>query len=710
MPEAIAPGSTVPRPLRLPVFDDAERAHIDAERLASRPPGFDDPQRWREHVQESLRDGARVDPSQLFRALPFDAAAAHFWAKDPAQAFYGPDTPTLRFLIARFGERLLPFLDEWAYHSAPELMAEMGSVRAAAHLVARLASHEPAIADEARRWMSSHLEQATEGVCEQGWDLRIAAGVEARRWLAERPEQVAAPLVARALEVGEAATAGSLSAGSPARTLRWYARRFGPDRLLAACPETERARLDALLDPTRDAYVKDAPFRSTKWWPRVVDDAATRAVLEQGLLPHHPDAIALREALGASATPLAHAIVDAFVEDKAKPQNRATLTAAMVLDPEAVVRRISRLCVGWSKASNRNHRNLVIHVIDALRWVPSDEAIARLALLSETLGQPDRREEARRALAELALERGVDPDELVSGCLPDLGLESDGSLHLDFGPRAFVVRFDAEGKPRVFDDAGAPRANLPKPGKKDDPERAALAVRRFDEVRRDLKHLIAAESARLEHALAVGRRWPLPPLLEEARHPVRRTLFTALVFETCERDVDDARPVVRFRVSEGTEIRNAEDERLELEPDRWARLVHPLDLAPEERARWQLALADYELVPPFLQLDRPTFDAEVVDGRLETCAEWSSHAGSLLGMLRRGWSGRWASSDLLAGIERRIGGGIARLEWEPFSTSAIAQVGEVAFGPLYLAGVTPTRRLVSELLFELHRMRRLDSI
>ena len=43
---------------------------------------------------------------------------------------------------------------------------------------------------------------------------------------------------------------------------------------------------------------------------------------------------------------------------------------------------------------------------------------------------------------EVAEQRDLTPEELADRLVPDLGLDADGSLTLDFGPRAFRVGFD----------------------------------------------------------------------------------------------------------------------------------------------------------------------------------------------------------------------------------------------------------------------------
>ncbi len=47
------------------------------------------------------------------------------------------------------------------------------------------------------------------------------------------------------------------------------------------------------------------------------------------------------------------------------------------------------------------------------------------------------------------------------------------------------------------------------------------------------------------------------------------------------------------------------DEVFALEGVAWIGIVHPLELDEAARAAWQTHLADYEIIPPFPQLERP---------------------------------------------------------------------------------------------------------
>lgn len=97
--------------------------------------------------------------------------------------------------------------------------------------------------------------------------------------------------------------------------------------------------------------------------------------------------------------------------------------------------------------------------------------------------------------------------ELEDRLAPDLGLDDNGSLLLDFGPRQFTVSFDETLKPFVRDVSGSRLKDLPKPNKSDDETRANDAVNRYKLLKRCAYHRRPAGSK------AGIRHVPAPPLV-----------------------------------------------------------------------------------------------------------------------------------------------------------------------------------------------------
>ncbi|MCB9596010.1 MAG: DUF4132 domain-containing protein [Sandaracinaceae bacterium] len=683
-----------PRPLdraglRFPDLDvDAALAALEDEAGEVRPSREDD-------LRARLARGDAVSPRELFDVLDAEESERLFFELVPEPKVYPPDEVTLRYAVARFGDRLLPFVEKWASWTCPELLGSWGSVVAAATLVVRLDAPEPDVAEAARAWLDAHEEVGVLAAIQYaGGDYEVP--VRAREWLAERHARCVEPLVRDALSAGHPHDRTTFPYGSPVATLAWYLRRWGREAVDAACPAGERERLDALLAAQPPVRFYDAFFSDkAKWWPKLDLAGADRAVLERCHLPDHPDLVAMRATLDPEARELAaHAVLDAFIADKAKPMFRFAMAVALGLAPDAMVPRLARQAWAWSRDKNRNHRNLVPHVARYLGGVGSPEAIARLGLMAEGIGTDTHRAAAQLALRFLASETGRSVEDLLASSSADLGLSRGATLSLDFGPRQFSVRFDSEGKAQIVDDQGKPRASLPKPGKKDDPVLAAAAQARFAETREDLKHLLKVEARRLEAALRERRRWTLAALLREAEDPARRLLLGALVF---------AHEGGTFRIADEGDVCDAADEPVAVTSDVW--IAHPLELDAATLDAWKQALSDYELIPPWSQLEREVYEAPALPGRVDLCADWVLHPGSLVGLLSRGWRGDWRSGGLLCGLRHRIDGGFARIEHAEFVAKRAGEYPPEPIGPLYVDAPSIDRLTLSELLRDLGRER-----
>ncbi|WP_143220032.1 hypothetical protein [Actinomadura sp. CNU-125] len=99
-----------------------------------------------------------------------------------------------------------------------------------------------------------------------------------------------------------------------------------------------------------------------------------------------------------------------------------------------------------------------------------------------TEGEVPRGQEAARALLEEAAGRaGVPPERLAERVVPRYGLDGDGSLAVDYGPRRFRAGFDERLEPFVADGSGRRLKALPGPARATTPHsrrrRAAASPR-----------------------------------------------------------------------------------------------------------------------------------------------------------------------------------------------------------------------------------------
>ncbi|BEL12657.1 hypothetical protein Q0Z83_108480 [Actinoplanes sichuanensis] len=310
------------------------------------------------------------------------------------------------------------------------------------------------------------------------------------------------------------------------------------------------------------------------------------------------------------------------------------LDALGLVGDDEVVRRLTPLIMGWPGQSG--HARAVTG-LGVLADIGTEVALVHLHRIAERTRYAGLRSAAQRQIDQVAARMGLSTERLADRLVPDFGLDGDGGLTLDYGPRSFAVRFDEELKPCVVDSGGKVLKNLPKPGVRDDAELAPAAYQRFTVLKKDVRTVAADQIRRLERAMVTGRRWPEAefrrfliehPLL---RHPARRLLWGRF----------DASGVLvgAFRVAEDGTFADEHDEETRIAAGQVVGVVHPIDLG-RTLPRWSEVFADYRIMQPFAQLGRETgtlTGEEAATGRLVRFEGLRVPTGAVLGLENRGW-------------------------------------------------------------------------
>ncbi|RSN62040.1 DUF4132 domain-containing protein [Actinomadura sp. WAC 06369] len=257
------------------------------------------------------------------------------------------------------------------------------------------------------------------------------------------------------------------------------------------------------------------------------------------------------------------------------------------------------------------------------------------------------RKHAQEKVEQIAAARGLTAEQLGDRLVPDFGLDAAGSLVLDYGPRRFTAGFDASLRPYVVDASGKVRANLPKPGVRDDAELAPAAHRRFAELKKDVRAVAGVQLRRMELAMATGRRWSADEFREFfVEHPLMWHVARRLVWMAEHDGTGRA-----FRIAEDRTFADAAD-RAYTPPDGAAiGIAHPARLGPAVR-NWTRLFADYEIAQPFPQLDREVHELTAPERAGDRLARFEGTpvpVGNVLRLERRGWLRGPVNSD--GGIE-----------------------------------------------------------
>ncbi|MEV0901966.1 DUF4132 domain-containing protein [Actinoplanes sp. NPDC049802] len=330
----------------------------------------------------------------------------------------------------------------------------------------------------------------------------------------------------------------------------------------------------------------------------------------------------------------AWAVFESWLAAGANGRQGWALDALGLVGDDEVVRRLTPLIMEWPGQSG--HARAVTGA-GVLAAIGTDVALLHLHRIAERCRFSGLRAAAARQLGHVAGKRGLTAEQLADRLVPDLGLDGDGSLTLDFGARQFVVGFDEQLQPFVTDAAGKRLKNLPKPAARDDAELATAASQRFTALKKEVRALAADQVRRLERAMVTGRRWTEEEFRRFfAEHPLVRHLARRLVWGR----YDAAGALVGgFRTAEDGTFADVHDEMVKLSGDEAIGVVHPIHLG-EALAPWSEIFADYRIVQPFPQLGRETAaltTAEAAAGRITRFRGRRVPTGAVLGLERRGW-------------------------------------------------------------------------
>ncbi|WP_433218444.1 DUF4132 domain-containing protein [Dactylosporangium sp. CS-047395] len=378
------------------------------------------------------------------------------------------------------------------------------------------------------------------------------------------------------------------------------------------------------------------------------------------------------------------------------PKESWVLDALGFLGDDESVRRLAPLIRAWPGEGGHTR---AVAGLDVLAEVGTDVALMHLHGIAEKVKFRGLKERAQEKIAEVADALGLSPEQLADRLVPDFGLEPDGTLVLDYGPRRFVVGFDEQLKPYVADEDGKRRKDLPKPGAKDDPQLAPAASTRFAGLKKDVRTVAADQIRRFERAMVWRRRWT-PDEFQRfiVDHPLVWHVARRLVWAAYAPDATHAHPaqagspggevvpaqasnagspsgelvsappsqpargvvvgppaaggrlLVSLRMAEDRTLAGVDDEPAVIPEGAVIGVAHPLELG-EDLAGWAEVFADYEILQPFEQLARDVqelTEAERAGRQVTRYDGVKVPTTKVLGLERRGWR-RAAPQD--AGVQ-----------------------------------------------------------
>ncbi|GIM96326.1 DUF4132 domain-containing protein [Paractinoplanes toevensis] len=310
------------------------------------------------------------------------------------------------------------------------------------------------------------------------------------------------------------------------------------------------------------------------------------------------------------------------------------LDALGLIGDDETVRRLTPLILAWP--GEGGHAKAVTGV-NVLATIGSDVALMHLHGIAQRAKFKGLKAAANQKMEEVAAALGLSAEQLADRLVPDFGLDADGSMRLDYGPRQFVVGFDEQLRPYVTDAAGKHLKALPKPGARDDAALGEAAYKQFAALKKDVRTVAADQIRRLERAMVTGRRWTGSEFRQLfVAHPLLWHIVRRLVWGRYD---ETGALVEAIRVAEDRTFSTMDDDETTIADDALVGLAHPLQLAGD-LATWSELFADYEILQPFPQLSRETFALtaeEATESRLTRFEGITLATTKVLGLERRGW-------------------------------------------------------------------------
>jgi hypothetical protein len=335
------------------------------------------------------------------------------------------------------------------------------------------------------------------------------------------------------------------------------------------------------------------------------------------------------------------ALLSQFLGTKLQISDRWILAVVGMLGDDRAVPALNRLVQEWADSARGK---MAEYAVQALALLGTDAALMTVDGLALRYRSKYKNVGAAAVAAfeAAAARRGITVDELGDLVVPWLGFEPSKERIVEAGGKSYRVFVNPEWK-LAYRDIEKNRivGSLPRSAPKEvlDGLKAEVAL---------LKDVAKGQKARLENLLVVQHRWPVArwrALFLD--HPVLLPFAMRLVWGEYDR-ADQL--IGTFQALEDRSLTTARDEPSEIDGDTSSiGMVHPLELDAGTLLAWRTHLADYEIAPPFPQLDRPV--VMVKDDETETKISARFRDTSLNGMTFRGRAEKlgWTRGSVLDG-------------------------------------------------------------
>lgn len=263
-------------------------------------------------------------------------------------------------------------------------------------------------------------------------------------------------------------------------------------------------------------------------------------------------------------------------------------------------------------------------LIQMLAWVEHRTATQLILAVGSRFRTKSIQEEANQQAQALAERKGWTVAELADRTIPSAGMDENGVLTIDYGPRQFTAKLTEDMDFALTDAEGKAIKALPDPRKDDDEAKATEAKKMFSAAKKELKSVVTMQRDRFYEAMCTQRTWNFEDWsLYLNQHPIVRHHCQRLVWSV----VQNNKAVRLFRPLADGSLTDAADNPVELKGDDQIRIAHECQVTPEDSKLWRQHLKDYNIESLFEQFGRPNFD---LSDERKTETELSDFQGHVL--------------------------------------------------------------------------------
>ncbi|NGZ77385.1 DUF4132 domain-containing protein [Saccharibacillus alkalitolerans] len=310
-----------------------------------------------------------------------------------------------------------------------------------------------------------------------------------------------------------------------------------------------------------------------------------------------------------SLTAFATEVLRLWIEDGAPAKEKWVLPLAARFGGRSMIDLLGGQIKDWTENSRGA---IAAEAVRALAYTNDTAALMTIDRLGRTIKNRQVKGAAEEALQLAADNLGLTKEQLADRLITQLGFDANGELVLGYGERSFTVKVNADLQlSAVNDETGKPVKSLPAPGQKDDAELAAKSKARFTQLKKDLKTMVGIQAQRLEESLSKRRLWRAGEWRELfVGNVIMRRFAVGLIWGVYGGSGEDTAVETTFRYMEDGTFNTVDEDEYELAEDAVIGLVHPLELDTDTLEAWKTQLEDYEILQPFVQLNRPVYAPE----------------------------------------------------------------------------------------------------